>query len=213
MMQIPPLKIVVVAVASLGFAAGCAQQQTQPEPQPAPAPVAPKGPSEAEKAIADAKAAISKAKSLDWIWRDTEKFLKKAEAALAKGDEAKAIKLANKAKLQADLAVEQYYLERSVDRSLPPLKGVTSYTVVRGDSLWRIAGKDEIYGDPYEWPLIYKANADQIEDADLIYPGQEFQIDIAPSADEVEAAIRHARTRGAWSLGVVEESDRAYLGR
>ncbi|HHC71903.1 MAG TPA: LysM peptidoglycan-binding domain-containing protein [Thiotrichales bacterium] len=88
-----------------------------------------------------------------------------------------------------------------------------SYTVERGDSLWGIAGKGDIYGDPYQWPLIYKANADKIEDADLIFPGQQFDIDTAPGADEVAAAVRHAKTRGAWSLGVVEESDRAYLGR
>jgi len=28
----------------------------------------------------------------------------------------------------------------------------------------------------------------------------------------VEAAVNHARNRGAWSIGVVEESDRNYLG-
>ncbi|HHH45938.1 MAG TPA: LysM peptidoglycan-binding domain-containing protein [Thiotrichales bacterium] len=86
------------------------------------------------------------------------------------------------------------------------------YTVVRGDSLWKISGKPEIYNNPYEWPLIYKNNADKIRDADLIYPGQEFSIIRNPSQEEVEAAIRHAKTRGAWSLGVVEESDREYLG-
>ncbi|RMG30957.1 MAG: LysM peptidoglycan-binding domain-containing protein [Gammaproteobacteria bacterium] len=86
------------------------------------------------------------------------------------------------------------------------------YTVVRGDSLWKISGKPEIYGNPYEWPLIYKNNADKIRDADLIYPGQVFSIVRNPSQEEVDAAIHHARTRGAWSLGVVEDSDRAYLG-
>ncbi|HEB99468.1 MAG TPA: LysM peptidoglycan-binding domain-containing protein [Thiotrichales bacterium] len=86
------------------------------------------------------------------------------------------------------------------------------YTVQRGDSLWAISGKAEIYNNPYQWPLIYKANADKIKDADLIYPGQEFSIDRNPSAAEVDAAIEHAKTRGAWSLGEVEESDRAYLG-
>jgi len=31
--------------------------------------------------------------------------------------------------------------------------------------------------------------------------------------DEIDAAIRHAKTRGPWSLGVVEDSDRAYLAQ
>ncbi len=85
-----------------------------------------------------------------------------------------------------------------------------TYTVVRSDSLWDIAGYRAIYGNPYQWPLIYKANSQQIEDADLIYPDQVLMIPNA-SAPEIEAAIQHARTRGAWSLGVVEESDLAYL--
>ncbi len=89
----------------------------------------------------------------------------------------------------------------------------TVYRVMRGDNLWNISGKSEIYGNPYKWPLIYKRNAAQIKDADLIYPGQEFTVDLEPSAFEVDAAVEHARTRGAWSLGRVEESDRRYLSR
>ena len=85
-----------------------------------------------------------------------------------------------------------------------------TYTVVRSDSLWDIAGYRAIYDNPYQWPLIYKANSQQIEDADLIYPDQVLMIPNA-SAPEIETAIQHARTRGAWSLGVVEESDLAYL--
>jgi len=91
--------------------------------------------------------------------------------------------------------------------------GGDSYVVSRGDNLWGISGKSQIYGNPYEWPLIYKANAAQIRDADLIYPGQDLAISRDNSAADVDAAVRHARTRGAWSLGVVEESDRAYLQR
>lgn len=88
-----------------------------------------------------------------------------------------------------------------------------SYTVMSGDNLWNIAGKSSVYGNPYQWPLIYKANSDQIKDADLIYPGQVFSINRNPSAAEVDAAVSHAKTRGAWSVGVVEDSDKAYLAR
>jgi len=87
-----------------------------------------------------------------------------------------------------------------------------SYTVVRGDHLWGISAMSKIYGNPYKWPLIYKANAGQIKDADLIYPGQVLTITRNDSAAEVDRAVNHAKTRGAWSLGVVEESDKAYLG-
>jgi len=88
-----------------------------------------------------------------------------------------------------------------------------TYLVVRGDSLWKISGKPDIYNNPYHWPLIYKANRDKINDADLIHPGQELTIERGSSSADVDAAVEHAKTRGAWSLGVVEESDKAYLNR
>ncbi|UCE90719.1 MAG: LysM peptidoglycan-binding domain-containing protein [Pseudomonadota bacterium] len=92
-------------------------------------------------------------------------------------------------------------------------KSSGQYEVASGDNLWNISGKSDIYGDPYQWPLIYKANQDRIKDADLIYPGQVFDIDQNASSSDVSAAIQHARTRGAWSLGAVEESDKAYLAQ
>lgn len=90
---------------------------------------------------------------------------------------------------------------------------MSEYTVVRGDNLWDISGKSEIYGNPYQWPLLYKQNSNQIDDADLIHPGQVLDVDNAPSSFEVNAAVRHARTRGSWSLGAAESSDKDYLAR
>jgi len=50
------------------------------------------------------------------------------------------------------------------------------YTVMRGDYLWRIARKADIYGDPFAWVRVYSYNREQIKDADLIYPEQIFKI-------------------------------------
>ncbi len=50
------------------------------------------------------------------------------------------------------------------------------YTVVRGDNLWDISKKEEIYGNPYQWIRIYSVNKDQIKNADLIYPEQIFNV-------------------------------------
>lgn len=50
------------------------------------------------------------------------------------------------------------------------------YTVVRGDYLWKIAKKDDIYGDPMQWVRIYSYNREQIKDPNLIYPEQIFKI-------------------------------------
>ncbi len=47
-------------------------------------------------------------------------------------------------------------------------------TVVRGDSLWRIARR--FYGRGIRYTVIYAENATQIRDPDLIYPGQVFSV-------------------------------------
>lgn len=88
-----------------------------------------------------------------------------------------------------------------------------SYNVVRGDHLWGISSKSRIYGNPYQWPLIYKANSDQIKDADLIHPGQSLTISRGASSADVSAAVQHAKNRGAWQIGVTERSDKRYLSR
>lgn len=43
-----------------------------------------------------------------------------------------------------------------------------------GNSLWRIARR--VYGGGVHYTVIYRANADQIRDPDLIYPGQVFSL-------------------------------------
>ena len=44
------------------------------------------------------------------------------------------------------------------------------YTVVAGDTLRSIAQR--FYGDENQWPRIFEANRGQIDDPDLIFPGQ-----------------------------------------
>jgi nucleoid-associated protein YgaU len=191
----------------LSVAVGCAssqQQQEEPAKPAEPAPVAKKD-TTCLAELAAAEAARKKAASVGGEWRDTGKIIKKAEAALKAGDGAKCVKLANQARRQGEMGYAQAMAERT--------KMENSYTVQKGDNLWNISGKDSIYGDPYQWPLIYKANRSQINDADLIYPGQDLSIDRTASDADVDAAIRHAKTRGAWAIGVVEESDKAYLAQ
>lgn len=93
----------------------------------------------------------------------------------------------------------------------PEATELTSWTVVEGNNLWAIACKEEVYNVPEQWPLIYKANLDQIRDADLIYPGQVLAIPRDMSQGDIDGAIKHAKTRGAWSVGPIEDSDVAYI--
>ena len=52
------------------------------------------------------------------------------------------------------------------------VREVDTTKVVRGDSLWRISSHH--YGNGIRYKQIYAANASQIRDPKLIYPGQIF---------------------------------------
>ena len=188
---------------------GCAGT-TEEEPK--------KTPGGAEAAIASAEAAYKIALDELYAWRDTGKIIKKAKKALKSGKDADAIKLANKAKKQAEDAVAQKYSELDrikdmIGSSEPEQMSSGDYQVVKGDNLWDISAKAEVYSNPYQWPLIYKANKAQIKDADLIYPGQNLAIDQSASSSDIDAAVNHAKTRGSWSIGNVESSDTDYLAQ
>ncbi len=67
------------------------------------------------------------------------------------------------------------------------------YSVMPGDTLWDISGNADIYGDNFQWPLIFKANRDQIEDPDIIEIDQDLAISQEFTQEEVEMAIENAR--------------------
>jgi len=85
-----------------------------------------------------------------------------------------------------------------------------TYTVSRGDSLWRISGKSEVYGNPFEWPLIYKANTDKIKHADKIYPKQSFDVVKNPTQADSDAAVNYAKHRGAWRGNKAAKKDKKF---
>ncbi len=66
-----------------------------------------------EEVVTQAKKEMKVAKSMDALWRDTGKFLKKADKAKKAGDDDKAMKLAKKALKQAQLAQAQGMAEMS----------------------------------------------------------------------------------------------------
>ncbi len=57
---------------------------------------------------------------------------------------------------------------------LPEIPGHLYVVVQPGNSLWRIARRT--YGRGVQYTVIYRANANQIGDPDLIYPGQVFNV-------------------------------------
>jgi len=83
--------------------------------------------------------------------------------------DAKGSKIAMLSEMQEKIAA----LEAGLAALQTKLEGINDkYQVVRGDYLWKIAKKPDIYNDPYQWIRIFCVNRDQIKNADLIYPEQ-----------------------------------------
>ena len=59
------------------------------------------------------------------------------------------------------------------------------YTVKKGDCLWNIARKPEIYDNAWKWKVIYDNNREDIKNPALIYPGQKFLIIKEHKGDDV----------------------------
>ena len=103
-------KLLTVVLLSSAVTVGCAGQQANDSTSGASP--------EARQAIKNASDSISMANENNWIWSNTEDLLKNAQAAADSGDNAKAIKLADQAKFQAEAAIIQYNYEKDHPRGL-----------------------------------------------------------------------------------------------
>ncbi len=123
-----------------------------------------------------------------------------AEAALSKAQEAEQLALEASASQEAEVA--RTAAQEIRDPGATPRPYPTEHVVIKGETLWWIAEYKQIYDDPFQWPLIYKANRAKIKDPDLIFPDQVFKIVREPELtdDMVKEAIKFAKNRGAWSL-------------
>lgn len=209
------LKAAAVAALTMGLIAGCQQSSTtdEMETEMAAEEECQGATPEVRNAIYAAKLKNARARNLGAEWEENAKIIEEAEQAAADCQNVRAKILANKAE---DAAAAAIAAMQTTEPMAEPMQEespyIGGYLVVSGDNLWSISGQDTIYGDPYMWPLIYKANSGQIKDADLIYPGQYFYIPKAKGPERA-AAIEHAKNRGAWSLGVTEASDLDYLAQ
>ena len=80
----------------------------------------------------------------------------------------------------------------ATSQAQPQSGPIEKYVVQKGDTLWAISGKTEIYADSFQWPLIFKTNRDLIQDPDLIYPDQKLSVDKSVSQIETKKAEKLA---------------------
>ncbi|TWJ26405.1 LysM peptidoglycan-binding domain-containing protein [Geobacter argillaceus] len=66
-----------------------------------------------------------------------------------------------------------------------------THTVKRGESLPQIAAQPDVYNDAALWPLLYRANRDQIRDPRIVWPGQVLHIPRNFGRDDMAEARRY----------------------
>jgi nucleoid-associated protein YgaU len=198
------VKVAAIALLTSGLMVGC-QQSSDEMTEVAMEEECQGATPEVRNAIYAAKLKNARARNLGADWEENAKIIEEAEKAAADCENVRAKILANKAEDAAAAAIAAMAKPMETEET-------TDYLVVSGDNLWNIAGQDTIYGNPFMWPLIYKTNSGQIKDADLIHPGQYFYIPKAKGPERA-AAVEHAKTRGAWTIGQTEASDLDYLAQ
>ncbi len=92
----------------------------------------------------------------------------------------------------AQILVEKERRKKEKERPLPL---PTHHTVKRGETLPLIAALPEVYNDPALWPLLYRANRDQIRDPKRIWPGQVLRIPRNLTREDMAEARRYGQEK------------------
>jgi len=105
---------------------------------------------------------------------------------------------------EAEIRLRARQLARAAEAASAPKKKIkdppppplpTTYTVRRGETLPQISARTEIYNDSTLWPIIYRANRDQIRDPKRLWPGQVFVIPRNFSRAEAVEARRYSNKK------------------
>jgi len=68
-----------------------------------------------------------------------------------------------------------------------------SYVVQDGESLWHVAGQQEVYGNSYLWPLVWQANKNKVKQPYQLYKGLRLTIPAHPTVQEVAEALAESK--------------------
>jgi hypothetical protein len=84
--------------------------------------------------------------------------------------------------------------EKKIEEAVKPKKEIAEWIVASGENLWTISSKDEVYGNPLLWALLFWANRSQIKDPHLIYQNQKLKIPREFQQEDLEKARKTAYT-------------------
>lgn len=142
-------------------------------------------------------------------WMKGEMLLKDGAAARLrqaederKAAEARERELDRQRKLEAEKARELEEREREESRRKAEKARIAkekekalapTHTVRRGETLPQIAQHPDVYGDSTLWPLLYRANRDQIKDPKSISAGQVLKIPRSVTKEEAAEARRYSQ--------------------
>ena len=115
----------------------------------------------------------------------------------AQAGELKESKISALPEMAAKLADIDKMIAQLKARVAQPL--TIDYTVAKGDNLWNISKMEQIYADPDMWPRLYRANKEQIQDPDLIYPDQTLAVPFGVAENQ------HLVTRGDFLFKIAAE--------
>jgi len=95
------------------------------------------------------------------------------------------------------LEAEKAEARRRAERVRPEKEVVpaAAHTVKRGETLPQIAALADVYGDSSLWPLLYRANRDQISNPAVLWPGQVLRIPRNYDRNDLNEARRFSSDR------------------
>ena len=68
-----------------------------------------------------------------------------------------------------------------------------SYVVQDGESLWHVAGQQEVYGNSYLWPLVWQANKEKVKEPYQLYKGLRLSFPAHPTIEQVSDALTFSK--------------------
>lgn len=100
---------------------------------------------------------------------------------------------------------EAYEIANSINQEIEA--STKRHRVRKGESLWTISKRNDIYANPWLWPLIWQANRSALKSPSSIRAGQVLKIRANPSVDEVLRAVKFAHEHSGTriKIGAIKE--------